>query len=191
MAKTPAEMAAVGREYSHQTALMAWAAMARVVGVPMANDPLTYNQPGYIDAKRKSVPLGQQAWQPILDFTWLHSIKNQGHGDKIRGANSKAEGLRAGVFDLFLPVQADFYEWKKPFEGGSYLETRGDSWTRYSGLYIEMKTPERRNEKDGGASKEQLAFQAHARSEGFAAELAWSWEEARDLLLKYLQITPS
>ena len=184
MAKTPDEMAAVGREYSHQTALMAWAAMARGFGIKNANDPRSYNQPGFLKAQLAAVPLGAQAWQPVEALTWLHSIKNQGHGDKIRGANSRAEGLRAGVFDLFLPIVTSFDS--PPTFDCNWIKTATKFYI--AGLYIEMKTPERKREKNEGASDEQMTFQRHARSEGYAAELAHSWTEARDLLLRYLKL---
>jgi hypothetical protein len=186
MAKTPWEMAEVGSEFSHQTALFAWAAMARLFGPAIANQAESYAIAGYAKQafERAYVLKGENVNGiiPIVELKWLHAIKNQGHGDKVRGARSNAEGLRAGVFDVFLPVTRELQGGAK-LEGG--LMGHQDAWI-YCGLYIELKTPDRINHKDGGASDVQLDFQVDMRAAGYAAEICHGWQAARDCLLTYL-----
>lgn len=192
MAQTPWEMAAVGKEFSHQSALFAWAAMAKNFGVAIANRPESYKVAGFAkrhfdlaQASPVSYPEPPSMFEPLWQLEWLHAIKNQGHGDRVRGSRSKAEGVREGVFDTFLPSVA-YFEDKPPFDGSLVA-----SCYMFCGLYIELKTPDRINHKNGGASDPQLKFQAFARGEGYAAELAHGWEAARDLLLTYLGKSPA
>lgn len=186
MAKTPWEMAAVGAEFSHQSALFAWAAMARIFGVRAANDPLSYTKQGHalvtygLPPGTYTMTLDGRSPHPeaVHELKWLHAIKNQGHGDRVRGSRSKAEGVREGVFDVFLPVVA----LRQP----PWQNQPGNGLPRLAGLYLELKTPDRINHKNGGASDAQLEFQAFAREQGYAAEVVHGWEMARDVLLTYL-----
>lgn len=107
------------------------------------------------------------------ELVWLHHIPNGGsRGDSaqsraIRGGQLKAQGVRQGVADLCLPVR------------------RGD----WSGLYIEMKKPTEKPIKatsKGGVSDEQAAFGAFVKSQGFGWCVCYSWTEAKDVLLSYL-----
>lgn len=138
----PEDFARSGTEAGHQTALFAWAAIA---------------------ARQ----------HPELE--WLHAIPNGGaRGDdvksrQIRGGQLKAQGVRAGVADVCLPVL------RLP----------------YSGFYIEMKKPSERPKRAGsagGVSDKQAEFGAFVQSQGFAWTVCYSWEEARDALLKYLSL---
>lgn len=178
MAKTPWEMAAVGKEFSHQTALFAWAAMARNFGVKAANDPLSYSVAGH--AVKQMGMLGLSAQIPEL--RWLHAIKNAEKGGAVRGALSQAEGVRSGVFDVFLPEPAA-WTISQPF---GVLGSPHKALFGYCGLYIELKTPDRIGHKNGGASDAQLEFQRDMRAAGYAAEICHGWEAARDCLLTYL-----
>ena len=177
MAKTPWEMAAVGNEFSDQSALFAWAAMAQSFGVTAANSPKSYTLPGFAKFTLDNLPARFD--DRLFQLKWLHAIKNQGHGDRIRGARSKAEGVRPGVFDVFLPVVCLKYH-ARPFEGGQLTHTHPDRWL-YCGLYLELKRI-----KDGKPSDIQLEFQADMRAAGYAAEIAYGWEAACDTLLRYL-----
>lgn len=172
MAQTPQEMADVGAEFSHQSALFAWAAMALFSGVCAANDDASYKVAGHA---KKLVLNGYSKPEPRLK--WLHAIKNQGHGDTIRGGRSKAEGVKAGVFDLFLPCPGRFVIPRHPDSGWAW----GDRTMQYPGLYIELKKPKKHK-----ISPEQETFQADMRAAGYAAEFAIGWTEARDLIVKYL-----
>lgn len=187
--KTPWDMAAVGRESSHQSALMAWAAMAKNYGPNIAGMIEAYTVAGW--AKR-AFENGSNFGQPhksIPELKWLHAIKNAEKGGMIRGNMAVAEGVRAGVFDTFLPIRQMIVEYdrKPPFLGYYDQEThQGTLIHEYGGLYLELKTPERIREKNGGASDVQLEFQADMRAAGYVAEIAHGWEPGRDILLRYL-----
>src|SRR5438045_2390363 len=99
--KTPWQYAdASGTEHAHQTALFMWANMAARFGSAIANNVDAYLKPGAAEAIAKR--MGNSFSLPELQF--LHAIKNAGHGDAVRGARSAAEGVKAGVPDIFLPV---------------------------------------------------------------------------------------
>jgi hypothetical protein len=96
---------------------------------------------------------------------WLHAIPNGGsRGDSvksraIRGATMKAEGVKEGIPDVFLPFPAK----------------------NYAGLYIEMKKP------GGKPSTAQKLFGEYALKSGYAWHLCETWEDAYAIVKKYLQ----
>lgn len=97
----------------------------------------------------------------VPDLAWLHAIPNGGYRSKRTALQLQAEGLKAGVADLCLPVRRD----------------------RHSGLYLELK---RRSAPRSALSASQRAFGIHVVNEGFAWGCARGWLEARELLLSYL-----
>ena len=100
------------------------------------------------------------------ELALFHAIPNGGLRSKAQAGKLKAEGVKPGVPDCFLPV------------------ARG----KYHGLYIEMKKPASKPVRGGagGVSAEQLAFIRAARANGYAAEVCYSWEQAKNLLCLYL-----
>ena len=91
----------------------------------------------------------------------LLAIPNGGLRNKITAAKLKAQGVKAGVPDLFLPV------------------ARG----RYHGLWIEMK-------KEGGKlSEAQNIWARWLFDEGYGHFIAFSWEQAAAILENYLRRT--
>ncbi len=130
---TPDQLAKSGTESGHQRAVFAWAALN------MSRFP---------------------------ELRWLHHIPNGGaRGDDqktraIRGNALKAEGVKVGVADLFLPVK------------------RGE----FSGLYIEMKKPG----KIKTTSKEQDEFGEFVKAQGFGWVVCDNWESAVQVLQDYL-----
>ena len=76
----------------------------------------------------------------------------------------KAEGVKEGIPDIFLPFPMRFYVSRE-----------------YAGLYIEMKKP------GGKPSKEQLEFRDYALSVGYAWHLCDTWEKAFDVIKSYLK----
>lgn len=103
------------------------------------------------------------------ELEWYHAIKNEEKsGSVILGGKAKAAGIKTGVSDTFLPVK------------------RGE----FSGLYIELKKPSVKPVKatsKGGVSDDQRKFGAFVQSQGFGFAVCYGWEEARDMLIKYLQ----
>lgn len=107
------------------------------------------------------------AWAAISgipELKWLHAIPNGGERNAIVAGNMKAEGVRAGVYDIFLPVPCG----------------------RYAGLYIEMKKPGREREKNGGLSDKQIEFRDFAIAHAYATCVHYSWETAAEAIRSYL-----
>jgi len=114
--------------------------------------------PGTESAHQKALFawVAQQTDYPELKLAF--SIPNGGLRDKVTAARLKAEGAKAGVWDIFLPVP------------------RG----RWHGLFIEMKV--------GGnkLTKPQKEF-VFSLSDNYAFMVFYSWEEARDALISYVR----
>jgi hypothetical protein len=146
-------------EHAHQAALFMWSNMACKFGLKAANDPTSYQIAGV--ASGFLVSHGDM----VPQLKWLHAIHNQGHGDAIRGSKAKAEGVKAGVFDIFLPVP---------------MVTGLGSFSH--GLYLELKVG--KNQMSGI----QAEFCADMERNGYATCCAWGWMEARDHILNYLGI---
>lgn len=94
------------------------------------------------------------------EMRMLYHVPNEGKRSRANGARLKAEGLRAGVPDINLDV------------------ARGE----YHGLRIEMK-----RRRGGRVSPEQAAWLEALREQGYAAVVAYGWEEAADAIEKYLR----
>jgi hypothetical protein len=159
-----------GTEHAHQTALFMWANMACRFGAYTANFPAAYTEKGWAaNYSKHAIETGNDFLIPQLK--WLHAIHNQGHGDAIRGGKAKAEGVKAGISDLFLPVPT--MQHLQP----SHLDCR-----YYCGLYLELKVG---NNKP---SEIQLEFMNDMRAAGYAADWAIGWLDARYKILTYLQV---
>lgn len=88
----------------------------------------------------------------------LYHVPNGGSRDVREAANLKRAGVKRGVPDLHLPVRNSVY----------------------IGLWIEMKSPE------GRVDREQRAWHDALRDEGHRVEVCHDWIAARDLILDYL-----
>lgn len=103
-------------------------------------------------------------WASLQAARWpelvlLHAIPNAGAGaQRGRAGWLKAEGVRAGVPDLCLPVK------REP----------------YSGLYVEMKRVGER------ATAQQMAWHESLRAQGFQVEVCEGAGRAIDVLRAYL-----
>lgn len=107
------------------------------------------------------------AWAAAIpELHWMYAVPNGGERHKAVAARMKAEGVRSGVWDVHLPLP------------------RGTA----PGLYIEMKDPKRRNQKQGGLSDDQVKFGMAMHAAGYATHVCYTWEEARDALLAYLAL---
>ena len=99
-----------------------------------------------------------QSWK-YPELALLFHVPNGGARNKAEAGRFKAEGVKAGVPDLCLPVP------------------RGDR----HGLFIEMKR------RDGGTvSKEQKEWLARLTEQGYRAEVCKGWEEAARVIEDYL-----
>jgi hypothetical protein len=92
------------------------------------------------------------------------AIPNGGERNKAVAANLKAEGVRSGVPDIFLPAAID----------------------RWHGLFIEMKRPKTPTQTAGTLSSEQKIWIPALKELGYGVVVAYTWEQARDFILQYL-----
>lgn len=185
--KTPWDRAEGPKEFDQQSALVQWRNMAIMFGLRAAMDPDSYTRNGVAGRHREAERSEYEPssswdkWSPPTELEWLHAVKNQGHGDAVRGSRSKMEGVEAGVSDMFLPYPIVMDRNEPPFPGALVM---GNS-SLYCGLYVELK----RDDK-GKMSDPQEAFQGFVRSKGYACELAFGWEHAAQILLVYLGYLP-
>lgn len=114
---------------------------------------------------------------PILQS--MFSIPNGGERGKATAARLKAEGVKSGVSDIFLPVVRQRFE-------------PGLTNLFYHGLFVEMKklraTNIRNNDPQFGATDDQRAFIKLMHERGYAAVVCHGWLEARDVILSYLKL---
>lgn len=155
---SPWKLAKSGTEHAHQVAAIAWATMASIHGFDAANDPDSYERKNYA----KKVYGTDNA---VPELRWLFAIPNGGSrgGDKrsaqIVGAQMKAEGVKAGVSDMMLPVPKH----------------------NLCGLFIELKR------EDGGAglSPLQKEFGAFVQGQKFGFVQCLGWEAVADILMRW------
>lgn len=151
----PEYLSKSGTEHGEQSALFCWANMARLKGFEIAWDMTAYGIPMQID------------WDnlPAPELEWMYAVPNGGGRTAAQGAQLKAEGVKSGVADIFLPV-------------GRF----GHSKTHY-GFYIEMK-------KEMGVpsdvSESQIQFARFVIRQQYAWAVAFGWQEAARLIQAYL-----
>lgn len=90
---------------------------------------------------------------------WIHAIPSGGKRDRVTASRLKAEGVKRGIWDVYLPY---------PSKG-------------YPGLYIEFKKPGR-----GRLTDEQKLFKQYVESQGYAAAICYSWVDAKNVIVNYL-----
>lgn len=117
------------------------------------------------------VPLesDEQTWlfkwaQDMAALKWpelalMYHIPNGGSRNKVEAARLKAQGVKKGVPDVFLPVP----------RGG------------YHGLYIEMK-----RQKGSVVSQEQKEYIAALRAQGYRVEVCKGFHAAADVIEEYM-----
>ena len=96
----------------------------------------------------------------VPELALLFAIPNGGHRNKATAGKLKAEGVKAGVPDLCLPV------------------ARG----HYHGLYIELKA------KGGRATPDQRDWLIELGKQGYYTALCFGWEFAKETIEKYLGV---
>ncbi len=110
----------------------------------------------------------------ISELKWLFAVPNGFFGSAAQKAKMMAEGLKPGVWDIYLPVQ-------RPIKDNGLIVSQ--AW--YSGLWIEMKHERMRNRKDGGLTAEQISFRNDLQGE-YKLVVCYSWIEAKNAILHYL-----
>lgn len=102
--------------------------------------------------------------QGILVADYLIAIPNGGNRNVKEAARLKAQGVKAGVSDLFLALPAN----------------------GFSGLWIELKAPRTATSKAGKPSQAQLDWLDRMAQVGYAAQLCYGWEAAKQTIQEYL-----
>lgn len=108
------------------------------------------------------------------DLCDLHAIPNGGHRGRAAAGKMKAEGVKRGVPDLFLPVPRD----GRTHNPASPHDVHG---RLYYGLYLETKTPA------GRLTPEQRDFLTRAVGRGYACATYREPGEGVRRLLQYLR----
>lgn len=103
-------------------------------------------------------------YEKYPELRLMFAIPNGGERNVIVASNLKAEGVKADVSDIFLPV------------------ARG----HWHGLFIELKKIKGKKPA-GHATPGQLDFIAAVGKQGFAAMVAVGFIAARDALIQYLE----
>lgn len=178
MSLTPWKRAETGTEHAEQSALFMWANMAALFGIVAASDQACYTEDGYA---RRMYGKTQIGGGPVPQLARLFAIKNVEKGGKVRGAMSKAEGVKAGVPDICLPLPRIVQPKRHPDSGWA----NAPNPINYAGLWIELKRTSKRGAA-GRASDEQSDWNEYLRSVGYAAVVCYGWEEARNAILWYM-----
>jgi hypothetical protein len=114
-------------------------------------------------------------------LAYMFAIPNGGLRDIRTATTLKAEGVRSGVCDIILPCP------KWSYGLPSIDNPTGKHMMYRAGCFIEMKLEKYRNRKNGGCSDEQIDFIEWASSTGYYCKVCYSWTEARDALIDYLE----
>jgi hypothetical protein len=92
------------------------------------------------------------------DWRWIHAIPNGGKRSKAVAGKMKAEGVKRGVADVFVPYPRDGYQ----------------------GMYIEFKALRRKQ------TDEQKEFQTHCDKENYLYIVCYDADEAYRATRAYL-----
>jgi hypothetical protein len=106
-------------------------------------------------------------WQSLVwpELALMFAIPNGGHRHKATAAKMKAEGVKAGVPDIFLPVM---------------VRSKYGELGVYSGLFIEMKFGKNK------PTKKQREWLEALRGQNYYATVCYSAQEAREVIADYL-----
>ena len=93
------------------------------------------------------------------ELALMFAIPNGGHRHISVARKLKAEGVKAGVPDIFLPI------------------SRGE----YCGLFIEMKTGKNK------LTESQRKYKIQLETQGYYVEVCYDWEQASKIIGNYLE----
>ena len=121
-----------------------------------------------MSAAVKLMPTERQ--EQIKFVVWLRkqgfrvsASANGGSRNYFEACNLKRMGVSPGFPDIEVPLPSG----------------------NYHGFYVEMK-----RQKGGKVSKEQIEWLSYLKDNGYFAEIANGFEEAKTLFLEYLSFTP-
>lgn len=99
------------------------------------------------------------AYQKGKEYQLLYHIPNGGKRDVITAVRLKAEGVKAGVPDLFLPVARKHYH----------------------GFYIELKAGKNK------PTYNQIIWLRDLAEQGYKCAVCYGWQQAAEEIKKYLE----
>lgn len=143
----------VKSEHAEQVELFRWANEVAYAGFELV-------------LSKASKPYDKAQIVPVSSLSLMHAIPNGGARgndsttNKIRGGMLKAEGVKKGVPDIFLPVPKH----------------------NLCGLYIELKVADRTK---GRPSKEQLEFIDQVTKLGYGCRICYGAEEAKQAICEW------
>ncbi|MDR2515650.1 MAG: VRR-NUC domain-containing protein [Christensenellaceae bacterium] len=130
------------------------------------------NEPALV--KRVDLPPAKEADEQEAYFAWIrtrlgkwpelvlaHAVPNGGSRHKVEAARLKAQGVRAGIPDIFIPVPRGIYH----------------------GAYIELKRT-----KGGRLSKAQKEIIPRLREQGYFVAVCEGWFDAAGATLAYMML---
>lgn len=124
-------------------------------------DPAEYAKVGTEHAHQVALFIwASQHFDEFPELRFMFAIPNGGERNVKVASRLKAEGVKAGVADVFLPVP------RLP---------------RYNGLFIEMKKPK------GVLRPDQRTFGKEMIARGYAFAVAYSWQHAAAYIAQYLK----
>lgn len=126
-----------------------WEAYMRMSGAMLAECAEVCFLPDWKESKGAKYP----------ELNLLYHVPNGGSRHKAEAGRLRAEGVKAGVPDLCLPV------------------ARG----QYHGLYIELK-----RQRGGRTSDHQSEWLDALSAQGYKAALCYGWEQAAGTIIEYL-----
>ncbi|MDR2513757.1 MAG: VRR-NUC domain-containing protein [Christensenellaceae bacterium] len=95
------------------------------------------------------------------ELALMYHVPNGGSRSKAEAGRFKAEGVKAGIPDICLPVA----------RGG------------FHGLYIELK-----RQRGGKVSETQTEWMERLKAQGYCVALCFGWEPAAQVILDYLKM---
>lgn len=121
------------------------------------------NETGNIFEYEHSIQVELFKWaeymsQELTELKLLHAIPNGGYRHPKTAKALKAEGVKPGVPDIFLPIARGVYH----------------------GLYIELKS------KVGKLSEAQKEWQAELIKQGYSVRTVFGLEDAKTAILNYI-----
>lgn len=120
----PIEIAKSNSESAHQKAFFCWLNMAAEHGIVIADDMRAYNDKLYRD---NMIGFLGPNYSPYTELSMAFAVPNGGvrggkFGAAAAGAKFKAEGVKAGVPDVFVPIPIVTEE--DGIKGGLWLELK-------------------------------------------------------------------
>jgi hypothetical protein len=114
----------------------------------------------------------------VPEVQWAFHVPNGGHRHISVAAQLKAQGVKAGVPDILIPVPSMVSMDQKT--AALYMQAnRLPAPAHYAGLAIELKVGTNR------ASEEQKRWQARFQQSGWRAVVCYGWEAAATETLMY------